>query len=76
MFQVKKDLSGKPLKDVTDDNSLPICWKGNKPFKSVQDAKSFFTPLALSFTKAKNAQLQLPPEAYLIVSVRTKHVKK
>ncbi|PON73205.1 Aspartic peptidase [Parasponia andersonii] len=65
---VKKGLNGKPLKEATDDRSLPICWKGNKAFKSVQDAKSFFSPLAISFTNAKNVQLQLPPEAYLIVS--------
>lgn len=65
---VKTSLEGKPLKDAADDKSLPICWKGNQAFKSVQDAKNFFTPLALSFTNAKNVQLQLPPEAYLIVS--------
>lgn len=69
MFQVKKSLNGKPLKDAAEDKSLPICWKGNKAFKSVQDAKNFFTPLALSFTNSKHVQLQLLPEAYLIVTV-------
>nr|XP_028949304.1 aspartic proteinase Asp1-like [Malus domestica] len=67
---VRNDLNGKPLKYATEDQSLPICWKGSKPFKSVGDAKNFFKPLALSFTKAKNVQLQLSPDAYLIV---TKH---
>ncbi|EXB60102.1 Aspartic proteinase Asp1 [Morus notabilis] len=65
---VKKSLNGKPLKDTAEDKSLPICWKGNKAFKSVQDAKKFFTPLALSFTNFKHVQLQLLPEAYLIVT--------
>ncbi|XP_062101702.1 aspartic proteinase Asp1-like isoform X2 [Humulus lupulus] len=65
---VKNSLNGSPLKNASDDPSLPLCWKGNKAFKTVKDAKRFFTPFALSFTNAKNAQLQIPPEAYLIVS--------
>ncbi|KAK9270453.1 hypothetical protein L1049_026033 [Liquidambar formosana] len=66
---VRKSLTGKPLKDAVD-NSLPVCWKGAKPFRSVSDVKDYFKPLVLSFTKAGSVQLQLPPEAYLIV---TKH---
>ncbi|KAI5317510.1 hypothetical protein L3X38_037217 [Prunus dulcis] len=67
---VRNDLKGKPLKDATEDQSLPICWKGRKPVKFVRDAENYFKPLALSFTNAKNVQLQLSPETYLIV---TKH---
>lgn len=69
LSMIKKGLSEKPLNAV-DDGALPICWKGAKPFKSVHDVKNYFKPLTISFTKAKNAQLQIPPEAYLIV---TKH---
>lgn len=69
--QVKNDLNGKPLKDTAADQSLPVCWKGTKTFKSVQDVKNYFHPFALSFTNAKNVQLLLPPEAYLIVTVST-----
>ncbi|KAI6690928.1 hypothetical protein NL676_027756 [Syzygium grande] len=65
--QVRADLKGKPLKETDEDKSLPICWKGVKPFKSVNEVKHQFKPLALSFTKG-NAQLQLLPEAYLIVT--------
>lgn len=65
--QVRADLNGKPLKDADEDKSLPICWKGAKPFKSVNEVKNHFKPLALSFMKG-NAQLQLLPEAYLIVT--------
>ncbi|KAF3447004.1 hypothetical protein FNV43_RR12184 [Rhamnella rubrinervis] len=65
---VKNDLNGNPLKDTTQDQSLPVCWKGTKTFKSVQDVKNYFKPLALIFTNAKNVQLLLPPEAYLIVT--------
>lgn len=63
MIQITNDLKGKPLKMVKDA-SLPICWNGPKPF-------TYFKTLALSFTKSKNAQLQLPPPAYLIVTVST-----
>lgn len=71
MSQIKKELTGKPLKDAADDKSLSICWKGKKPFKSVGDVKNFFKPIVVSFTNAKNVQLHLPPEAYLIVTVST-----
>ncbi|KAG5019067.1 hypothetical protein AAZX31_06G109300 [Glycine max] len=67
---VTNDLRGKPLSRATEDSSLPICWRGPKPFKSLHDVTSNFKPLLLSFTKSKNSLLQLPPEAYLIV---TKH---
>ncbi|KAH6759206.1 Eukaryotic aspartyl protease family protein [Perilla frutescens var. frutescens] len=67
---IKGDLNGKQLKDAVEDKSLPICWKGTKPFKSIRDAASHFKPLALSFTNAKNVQLQLQPESYLIVTER------
>ncbi|XP_054788468.1 aspartic proteinase Asp1-like isoform X2 [Prosopis cineraria] len=67
---VTNDLKGTQLTRATEDPSLPICWKGAKPFKSLRDVKSYFKPFALSFAKRKNVLLQLPPEAYLIV---TKH---
>ncbi|XP_047979623.1 aspartic proteinase Asp1-like [Salvia hispanica] len=65
---IKRNLNGKQLKDAVEDKSLPVCWKGAKPFKSVLDAANHFKPLALSFTNAKNAQLHLPPESYLVVT--------
>ncbi|XP_057442680.1 aspartic proteinase Asp1-like isoform X2 [Lotus japonicus] len=67
---VSSDLKGKQLKRATDDQTLPICWKGTKSFKSASDVKNHFKPLALRFTKTKNLQMLIPPEAYLIV---TKH---
>ncbi|KAJ7959157.1 Aspartic proteinase Asp1 [Quillaja saponaria] len=65
---VSTDLKGKQLKIAAEDQSLPICWKGTKAFKTLNDVKDYFKPLVLSFTKTKNAKLQLPPEAYLIIS--------
>ncbi|KAG2666814.1 hypothetical protein I3760_15G082700 [Carya illinoinensis] len=65
---LRKDLTGKPLKDAPEDKSLPICWKGPKSFKSVGHVKDYFKPLVLSFTNDRSVLLQLPPEAYLIVT--------
>ncbi|PIA47473.1 hypothetical protein AQUCO_01400250v1 [Aquilegia coerulea] len=62
---VRKDLTKMPLK-VVDDNALPVCWKGTKPFKSIQDVKKYFTPVTLSF--GKKARFVIPPEAYLIIT--------
>ncbi|XP_015936774.1 aspartic proteinase Asp1 isoform X1 [Arachis duranensis] len=67
---VSNDLKRQKLERAIDDDSLPICWKGAKPFKSLGEVKSYFKPLALSFQKAKDLQFQLPPESYLII---TKH---
>ncbi|KAK6277306.1 hypothetical protein POUND7_017629 [Theobroma cacao] len=64
---VRRGLTGKPLNTV-HDQALPICWKGSKPFKTVHDVKHYFSTLTLSFTNTRNIQLQLPPEAYLIVT--------
>lgn len=67
---VKKDLSGKPLRDAVDDETLPFCWKGKKPFKSIRDVKKYFKPLALSFGNGwkGKTQFEIPQEAYLIIS--------
>ncbi|CAL0319404.1 unnamed protein product [Lupinus luteus] len=65
---VINDLKTTPLKTATPDKSLPMCWKGPKPFKSVADVRNYFKPLALIFTKSNNAQLQLPLESYLVVT--------
>jgi hypothetical protein len=68
---MKRELSTKPLREALDDQTLPICWKGRKPFKSVRDVKKYFKTFALSFTNdgKSKTQLEFPPEAYLIVSV-------
>ncbi|TMW89174.1 hypothetical protein EJD97_017560 [Solanum chilense] len=65
---IKENIDTKQLTDAEDDKSLPVCWKGSKPFKSLKDATIYFKPLTLSFTKDKNIQLQLTPEAYLILT--------
>ncbi|XP_062197566.1 aspartic proteinase Asp1-like [Phragmites australis] len=57
----------KSLKQVSDP-SLPLCWKGQKSFKSVFDVKKDFKSLLLSFASGKNAVMEIPPENYLIVT--------
>lgn len=66
---IKSGLARKPL-STTSDTSLPVCWKGSKPFKSIDEVKGYFSPLALSFSQAKNIAFQIPPEAYLLITSR------
>uniref|UniRef100_A0A0E0IZ43 Peptidase A1 domain-containing protein n=1 Tax=Oryza nivara TaxID=4536 RepID=A0A0E0IZ43_ORYNI len=61
---IKGSLS-KSLKQVSDP-SLPLCWKGQKAFKSVSDVKKDFK--SLQFIFGKNAVMEIPPENYLIVT--------
>ncbi|KAF9681831.1 hypothetical protein SADUNF_Sadunf05G0043400 [Salix dunnii] len=67
---LKKELSGKPLREALDDQTLPLCWKGPKPFKSIRDVKKYFKTFALRFTNDRKSKtvLEFPPEAYLIIS--------
>lgn len=68
--QLKNDLTKKPLKEAVEDPNLPICWKGAKPFKSLLDVKKFFGSLILNFVNGrKAAQLEIPPENYLVITV-------
>lgn len=75
MLQIKKDLHGKPLKEAVEDDTLPVCWRGKKPFKSIRDAKKYFKPLALSFGSGwkTKSQFEIQQESYLIISVTNLH---
>ncbi|KAK1323341.1 Aspartic proteinase Asp1 [Acorus calamus] len=66
--RLKKDLPAKVLKEAPEDTTLPVCWKGVRPFKSIHDVKAYFKPLTLSFTSARKALLEIPPERYLILT--------
>uniref|UniRef100_A0A453TBF7 Peptidase A1 domain-containing protein n=1 Tax=Aegilops tauschii subsp. strangulata TaxID=200361 RepID=A0A453TBF7_AEGTS len=48
------------------DPSLPLCWKGQKVFKSVSDIKKEFKSLFMRFSK--NTAMEIAPENYLIVT--------
>lgn len=65
------DIKGKKIYNADEDKSLPICWKGSKPFKSIQDVKKIFKPIMLTFENSKNVRFQMDPESYLIISVRS-----
>ncbi|XP_047327273.1 aspartic proteinase Asp1-like [Impatiens glandulifera] len=64
---ITKDLVGKQLSSVKD-SSLPVCWKGVKPFKSVNEVKSHFSPLVLSLVSNRTIAFVLPPEGYILVN--------
>lgn len=65
-LQLMNDMKGKKVYITNEDKSLPVCWKGSKPFKSIYDVKNLFEPIILMFKKSK---LQLNPESCLIISV-------
>lgn len=69
---MKKELNGKPLRETKDDYTLPLCWKGRRPFKTINDVKKYFKQFALSFGNGwkSKAHFEIPPESYLIISVR------
>lgn len=68
-LQVTENLRTSPLTKYPGDPYLPLCWKGPKGYESVDEVKGYFRNFAISFPKAENVQFQLPPEAYLIISV-------
>lgn len=70
LLQLMNDIQGKQLNTAEEDKTLPICWKGSTPFKSVQDIRNLFKPIALSFSNSRNVRFQIDPEGYLIVTVR------
>ncbi|XP_020220699.1 aspartic proteinase Asp1 [Cajanus cajan] len=67
---LRKDLVGKPLKEAHVDQTLPLCWQGKRPFRSVYEVRKYFKPITLGFTSngRNKAPFEIPPEAYLIVS--------
>ncbi|TVU26195.1 hypothetical protein EJB05_28732, partial [Eragrostis curvula] len=63
---LKASLSNLSLAEVHDP-TLPLCWKGNGPFKSVDDLKKEFkSRMSLNF--GQGATMVIPPENYLIVT--------
>ncbi|KAF8404072.1 hypothetical protein HHK36_008949 [Tetracentron sinense] len=65
---VKSYLYRKPLTEALDERALRVCWKGAKPFKSISDVKKYFKPILLSFGNGVKTQLEIPPEAYLVIT--------
>ncbi|XP_018448582.1 aspartic proteinase Asp1-like [Raphanus sativus] len=69
LSHIRKDLKVKALMETKEDKSLPVCWKGKEPLKSVYDVKKYFKTITLRFGSQKKGQLfQVPPESYLIIT--------
>ncbi|RLM58145.1 aspartic proteinase Asp1-like [Panicum miliaceum] len=64
--QLKASLS-KSLKQVSDA-SLPLCWKGPRPFKSVDDLKKEFKP-KVSLKFGSGVTMAIPHENYLVITI-------
>uniref|UniRef100_A0A453JAX7 Uncharacterized protein n=1 Tax=Aegilops tauschii subsp. strangulata TaxID=200361 RepID=A0A453JAX7_AEGTS len=65
--KVRGTLSESSLVEVKG-RALPLCWKGKKPFRSVNDVKNQFKALSLKITHAHGTSyLDIPPQNYLIV---------
>ncbi|XP_021900374.1 aspartic proteinase Asp1 [Carica papaya] len=71
-YLIKRELTGKPLKEAPDDDTLPLCWKGRKPFKNIREVKKYFKSLSLSFSRGwrSKTHFELHPESYLIISMK------
>lgn len=73
LSSLRKILAGKPLTEAdNEDTTLPICWKGKRPFKSVRDVRKYFKTFTLSFNSGGRfkTHFEFPPEAYLIISYK------
>ncbi|KAI4996523.1 hypothetical protein ZWY2020_051443 [Hordeum vulgare] len=65
--KVRGTLSESSLEEVKG-RALPLCWKGKKPFGSVNDVKNQFKALSLKITHARGtSNLDIPPQNYLFV---------
>ncbi|CAM8952065.1 unnamed protein product [Rhodiola kirilowii] len=70
---LRKELSGRSLRESKEDQTLPLCWKGKKPFKSLLDVKKYFKSFALSFVDdgwREKTKFEFTPESYLVISLK------
>eukprot|EP01018_Ginkgo_biloba_P005941 Gb_41746 [translate_table: standard] len=71
---VKENLIGTQLQQDSSDSTLPLCWRGQKPFRSVADVSQYFKPLTLNFKSSSSQitskRLEILPEGYLINNSR------
>lgn len=73
-MQLQKELAGKAITEAPHDQTLPLCWYGKRPFRSIYEVRKYFKPIGLSFPSSgrNKALFEIPPEAYLIISVSPK----
>ncbi|GLJ49819.1 hypothetical protein SUGI_1058340 [Cryptomeria japonica] len=68
---IKESLFGRLTQDLSDP-TLPVCWQGPHPIKSVADVRHYFKPLTLDFGSSpwliKSKKFDILPEGYLVIS--------
>ena len=67
-----KDTLHKSLTRVHADDTMILCWKGPKKFRSIHEVKPLFKSIFLVFDQGnRTSNLEIAPENYLIISVGT-----
>ncbi|KAH9296119.1 hypothetical protein KI387_039707, partial [Taxus chinensis] len=71
---IKESLFETEFQLDSSDSTLPICWAGRHPIKSVADVRHYFKPLTLDFGSSpwliKTKRFEILPEGYLVISPR------
>ncbi|XP_057832415.2 aspartyl protease APCB1 isoform X1 [Cryptomeria japonica] len=62
-----KESLGDQLVQDSSDITLPVCWRGEKRFRSIADVTLYFKPLTFNF---EEANLEITPEGYLIINTK------
>ncbi|KAF3788620.1 hypothetical protein EJ110_NYTH15029 [Nymphaea thermarum] len=65
---ISKDLANKPIRETSEDITLPLCWQGPKAFTSFSEVEDYFKSFTLDFKSSRKARLEIPPENYLIIT--------
>lgn len=69
---IRNSLIGSGLQHDVSDNTLPLCWRRDTPFSSLEDVQHIFKPIILEFKSSswliKTSKMQLAPEGYLIIN--------
>ncbi|CAM6127353.1 unnamed protein product [Calypogeia fissa] len=68
---VQKGLEGSGLEQDLSDTTLPYCWRGKTPFRSVTEASHYFQPVTLNFGTQwflTTKFMIIIPQSYLIIT--------
>ncbi|KAG6556379.1 hypothetical protein Mapa_002322 [Marchantia paleacea] len=68
---VQEGLEGSGLERDTSDKTLPLCWRGKTPFRTVSEASRYFQPVTLNFGTSwflASRFMIFIPQAYLVIT--------
>ncbi|KAL2630064.1 hypothetical protein R1flu_014750 [Riccia fluitans] len=68
---VREGLEGSGLEQDTSDKTLPLCWRGKAPFRTLSEASSYFQPITLNFGTSwllASKFMIVVPQAYLVLT--------